>query len=81
MLFLRGHVNAADGFGQVHKVIDAASRVLLRCLGEERGAHARTAIGCSTLPNGNAVTLEGVALLRFGPEEHETLDKSVAIPS
>ena len=29
-----------------------------------RGRHARTSLGCATLPNGNAVTLEGVAALR-----------------
>ena len=27
----------------------------------EKGRHARTAIGCATLPNNNAVTLEAIA--------------------
>jgi len=60
ILLMRGQVNATDDFTQVHKVIDAASEVLIARLGEN-GRHARTAIGCSTLPNNNAVTLEAIA--------------------
>ena len=60
ILLIRGQVNAADDFGEVHKVIDAASEVIIAQLGE-KGRHARTAIGCSTLPNNNAVTLEAIA--------------------
>lgn len=62
ILLLRGQVNASDDFAQVHKVIDAASDLLIDRLGE-RGRHARTAIGCSTLPNNNAVTLEALAII------------------
>jgi enamine deaminase RidA (YjgF/YER057c/UK114 family) len=64
ILVLRGYVNAAEDFTQVHKVIDAASERLIEILGEERGRHARTALGCTTLPNGNAVTLEALAALK-----------------
>lgn len=64
ILVLRGYVNAAEDFRDVHKVIDAASEVLIAHLGAEAGAHARTALGCATLPNGNAVTLEMLAALR-----------------
>ena len=64
LLVVRGYVNAAEDFAQVHKVIDAASALLIERLGEERGRHARTALGCATLPNCNAVTLEALALLR-----------------
>jgi len=60
IMLVRGQVNAADDFGQVHKVIDAASDAIIARLGE-KGRHARTAIGCSTLPNNNAVTLEAIA--------------------
>jgi enamine deaminase RidA (YjgF/YER057c/UK114 family) len=63
ILLLRGQVNAADGFAEVHKVIDAASELIIERLGE-KGRHARTAIGCSTLPNNNAVTLEAIARVR-----------------
>ena len=60
ILLVRGQVNAADDFAGVHKVIDAASQVLIERLGA-KGRHARTAIGCATLPNNNAVTLEAIA--------------------
>lgn len=62
ILIVRGQVNASDDFGEVHKVIDAASDALVARLGD-RGRHARTAIGCSTLPNNNAVTLEALAIV------------------
>jgi enamine deaminase RidA (YjgF/YER057c/UK114 family) len=62
ILIVRGQVNASDDFAEVHKVIDAASELLIERLGD-RGRHARTAIGCSTLPNNNAVTLEALAIV------------------
>ena len=62
ILFVRGYVNAAGDFASVHKVIDAASELIIARLGD-RGRHARTAIGCATLPNNNAVTLEAIAVL------------------
>ena len=63
ILVVRGYVNASEDFGEVHKVIDAASERLIEFLGDERGGHARTAIGCAALPNSNAVTLEAIAQL------------------
>ena len=63
LLLVRGYVNAAEDFGQVHKVVDAASALIIERLGE-KGKHARTALGLATLPNNNAVTLEAVALLK-----------------
>ena len=62
VLIVRGQVNASEDFGQVHKVIDAASDLPIERLGD-KGRHARTAIGCSTLPNNNAVTLEALAIV------------------
>ena len=63
LLLVRGYVNAAEDFSQVHKVIDAASALLIERLGE-KGKHARTALGLATLPNNNAVTLEAIAVLK-----------------
>jgi len=63
VLSMRGHVNAASDFALVHQVIDAASELIIAELGD-RGRHARTAIGCVTLPNGNAVTLEALVIVR-----------------
>jgi len=60
ILMIRGQVNATDDLAQVHQVIDAASERIVERLGET-GRHARTAIGCATLPNNNAVTLEAIA--------------------
>src|SRR5262249_37061900 len=60
ILLMRGQVNATEDFSQVHKVIDAASELIVERLGE-KGRHARTAIGCASLPNNNAVTLEAIA--------------------
>lgn len=64
ILIVRGYVNAAEDFAGVHEVVDAASELLIARLGAARGAHARTALGLATLPNGNAVTLEAIAALR-----------------
>lgn len=68
ILILRGQVNASEDFPLVHKVIDAASELLIERLGE-RGRHARTAIGCTALPNNNAVTLEALAVVGSAPND------------
>jgi enamine deaminase RidA (YjgF/YER057c/UK114 family) len=65
ILMVRGFVNAAEDFPSVHKVIDAASERIIARLGV-KGRHARTALGCATLPNNNAVTLEAIAIVRLG---------------
>lgn len=62
ILFIRGYVNAADDFPFVHKVIDAASELIIAKLGD-RGRHARTALGCATLPNNNAVTIDAIVVI------------------
>jgi len=62
ILLVRGHVNSVESYPDVHKVIDAASELLIERLGD-RGRHARTAIGCAALPNDNAVTLEALAIV------------------
>jgi enamine deaminase RidA (YjgF/YER057c/UK114 family) len=60
ILVVRGQVNAAPDFNHVHQIIDAASERIVELLGD-RGRHARTAIGCATLPNNNTVTLDAIA--------------------
>ena len=62
VLLVRGHVNASAEFALVHQVIDAASEVIIAELGN-RGRHARTVIGCSTLPNRNTVTLDALIMV------------------
>lgn len=56
---LRGYVNAVDNFTESGAVIDAASELLVQVLGE-RGQHARTTIGVSSLPRGFAVEVDAV---------------------
>ena len=62
VLFVRGYVNATEDFPSVHKVIDAASELIIARLGD-KGRHARTALGCATLPNHNAVTIEAIVVV------------------
>jgi enamine deaminase RidA (YjgF/YER057c/UK114 family) len=58
LVHLRGYVRATAHFVAHPAVIDGASRLLLDVFGEERGAHARTAIGVASLPGGACVELE-----------------------
>ena len=64
LIHLRGFVRAAPDFEAHPAVIDGASTVLLEVFGEDRGAHARTAIGVASLPGGACVELELVAAVR-----------------
>jgi enamine deaminase RidA (YjgF/YER057c/UK114 family) len=45
-------------------VIDAASDLILDVFGDEVGRHARTSVGCATLPSGVAVEIDGLVLIR-----------------
>jgi enamine deaminase RidA (YjgF/YER057c/UK114 family) len=58
VVHLRGYVRAVPDFDAHPIVIDGASRLLLEVFGDERGAHARTAIGVASLPGGACVELE-----------------------
>ncbi|MDT5103340.1 MAG: hypothetical protein QOI25_853 [Mycobacterium sp.] len=61
LVHLRGYVRAAGDFDDHPAVIDGASRLLLDVFGERCGAHARTAVGVTSLPGGACVELELVA--------------------
>jgi enamine deaminase RidA (YjgF/YER057c/UK114 family) len=63
--FLRvyGVVNATPEFVDHTAVIDAASDVFVQVFGE-RGAHARLAVGVSSLPAGLAVEVEATIAVR-----------------
>jgi len=56
---LTGFVASAPGFGQQPKVVNGASELLERILGE-RGKHARSAVGAAELPFGAPVEIEVV---------------------
>lgn len=56
---LGGFVNTGPAFFDVPKVINGASDLMVEVFGE-RGRHARSAIGCPTLPLNAAVEVDAV---------------------
>jgi enamine deaminase RidA (YjgF/YER057c/UK114 family) len=56
LLRVDGFVASADGFLDQPEVLDGASTVFLRALGD-RGKHARTAFGPARLPKNNSIEL------------------------
>ena len=57
-LIIRGFVASTADFTQHPQVINGASEMLSVILGESRGAHARAAVGMSSLPLGAPVEIE-----------------------
>jgi enamine deaminase RidA (YjgF/YER057c/UK114 family) len=57
---LRVFVDSTPDFAEHHLVADAASDVLVAIFGDERGRHARSAIGVTSIGTGIAVEIEGV---------------------
>lgn len=55
-----GFVACREDFRDIPQVLDGASEVLHAAFGQERGAHARSAIGVQALPLGFAVEIEMV---------------------
>ncbi len=53
-------VNSDPEFGQQPLVANGASDLLVEVFGEQRGRHARSAIGMGALPFGISVEIEGV---------------------
>lgn len=60
---LTGFVNAVPTFTQHSQVIDGASRLLYDVFGEA-GSHARSAVGCISLPGNACCEIEMVAALK-----------------
>jgi len=60
---LGGFVNCTADFADHPKVINGASDLMAEALGEA-GTHARAAVGCSSLPLGIAVEIEGIFQVR-----------------
>ncbi len=54
---LNGFVNAAPGFGEHPAVINGASDLMIKALGE-KGPHTRIAVGVSSLPFDAAVEID-----------------------
>ena len=58
-LRLNGYVNATSDFVDHPKVINGASEMIVKVLGE-KGRHTRVAVGCSSLPLGAAVEIDAI---------------------
>ncbi|MET3897397.1 enamine deaminase RidA (YjgF/YER057c/UK114 family) [Devosia sp. UYZn731] len=63
VLKLTGYVMSEPDFTQHSAVIDGASQVLVAVLGEDAGAHARTAVGVASLPSSGMVELDLVCVI------------------
>lgn len=62
-LRLHGMVNCEPDFAGQPAVINGASDLILALYGPERGAHARSAVGMSSLPFNMAVEIEAMAAI------------------
>lgn len=60
---LNGFVNAAPSFGKHPLVINGASELMQLAFGDA-GVHARSAVGCGSLPFNVAVEVEGIFEIR-----------------
>jgi enamine deaminase RidA (YjgF/YER057c/UK114 family) len=54
-----GMVNSAPGFHRQPAVINGFTDLILEVFGQDRGAHARSAVGMAELPFGIPVEIEG----------------------
>jgi enamine deaminase RidA (YjgF/YER057c/UK114 family) len=59
-----GMVNSAPGFDQQPAVINGFSDLIVELFGEERGLHARSAVGMAELPSSIAVEIEAIVEVR-----------------
>ena len=57
---LTGFVNTASDFTEASTVMNGASELLIEVLGKEKGSHARSSVGVSSLPAGAAVGIKAV---------------------
>lgn len=64
VLKVNGFIKCLPDFEQQAKVLDGASNLFVSVFGEERGKHARAAVGVAALPRGAPVEVEAVFALR-----------------
>lgn len=57
---LGGFVNCAPDYTDMSLVINGASDLMVEALGEEKGKHARFAVGAPSLPAGFAVEIDAI---------------------
>ncbi|MEX2585940.1 MAG: RidA family protein, partial [Balneolaceae bacterium] len=58
-----GMVRATSDFKQHSQVVNGFSDLMVEVFGEQRGKHARAAVGMSSLPNGIVVEIEMIVEL------------------
>lgn len=58
-----GFVNCLPGFDQSPAVLNGASDLFIRLFGEDRGRHARTAVGVAGLPANASVEVDAIFVL------------------
>jgi enamine deaminase RidA (YjgF/YER057c/UK114 family) len=63
IFMVRGFVNVTNDFNQMPLVINGASELFIAVFGPDIGQHARTAIGCASLPSGAAVEVDALVLI------------------
>jgi enamine deaminase RidA (YjgF/YER057c/UK114 family) len=61
---MTGYVNADPDFTDCHLVINGATELVKKVLGDEAGRHARTALGMAQLPLGTSVEVEMIFRLK-----------------
>jgi enamine deaminase RidA (YjgF/YER057c/UK114 family) len=61
---LFGIVQSTDDFKEQHKVLNGCSDLLVEVFGEERGLHARSAIGTNCLPLDISVEVEAIVQIK-----------------
>ena len=58
LLRMTGYVMSEPDFAQHSAVMDSASQIFADILGDDAGAHARTAVGVASLPSSGMVELD-----------------------
>lgn len=61
---LLGMVNAEPDFADHPSVINGCSDLFIEAFGNERGEHARSAVGMGSLPGGITVEIEAILVIR-----------------
>ena len=61
---LFGLVQSSDDFHEQHKVVNGCSDLFVQVFGEERGLHARSAVGTNALPLDLAVEIEAIVRIK-----------------
>lgn len=64
---LFGIVQSSNDFHEQHKVVNGCSDLMVQVFGEERGLHARSAIGTNALPLDTAVEIEAIVRVKPDP--------------